>query len=322
MRAAVRRQCAWVSRCAKCLAALGRLPSLATTIGTCRVTLRAPKPTPPRRRSVRRVVAHALLSWSALIGLSVAVALAQSPQSDEVKKAIDELGSKLRTLAGDSVKLNEAMRTLDATTAPLRNRTDPQYIDQIIADLTAWIAGLPDAQKPAARTKLRVLIDATDALRDATDAERASRLIVALVRTMKEGRFNKADLDAIAQVPQLKEVGPTLAVVLKTKLTVNIIAATYGDHSTRRVCDARAYFFGRCEGHAKCPDEANAVIDGQTMCGYEPAPMAAPGKNAARVTYQCVDFAGRQPGDITCNDRSCMKTVDLRGKGQILCSLD
>jgi hypothetical protein len=193
--------------------------------------------------------------------------------------------------------------------------------DQAIAAVDQWIAGLSDAQKADARTKLKPLLDATDQLRDASDSDRAKRLMVAVVTVLRNGKFSAAELDALAKDQSIKDIGSELDKLLKSPVPgIHIVSATYGNHRTGRTCDATAFFRGHCEGKAtKCPEDA-ATIDGATLCGFEPAPLAAPGRNSAHVRYQCLSFRLRPLDPLGCTHEGCGTTVELRGKGQIICT--
>lgn len=247
-------------------------------------------------------------------------AYAQDSLPPDVTKAIDDLGTKLNDLAKDKTKFDAAIRSLDTKINAIRNKSDPTYVNAIITDLNQWIAGLSDGQKADARTRLSTLIASIDQLRDPNSFESAKRLLAAVVNVLKAGKFSQNELAALAQDPSIKEIGAELDKLLKEqKPGIHIISATYGNHRTGQTCNALAYFRGRCEGKTNCPDD-NATVDGTTVCGYEPAPLASPSSNAARVVYECLSFRLRPLDPPRCTQATCPKPVELRGKGQIICA--
>lgn len=248
-------------------------------------------------------------------------ASAQNTVPPDLAKAIEDLGTKFSDLASDKAKLQAAVRLLDAKVAAIRDKSDPAYIDGIVADLNQWIAGLNDGQKAAARDRLKTLVEATDRLRDAGDVDRVKRLLLALVNVLQTGKFSTAELEALAQEPSIKDLGAAIDKVLKDlKPGIHIVSATYGNHRNGLICDATAYFRGHCEGKAtNCPPDP-ATINGEALCGYEPAPLAAAGRNSARVRYQCLSFRLRPLDPLGCTRDGCGTTVHLRGKGQIICA--
>src|SRR5262249_46353685 len=137
----------------------------------------------------------------------------------------------------------------------------------------------------------------TAAAEDQNDSQKANRLIGELATVLSTGRFTEQERDLISTNPALKALGKQLDTWVKDRgPRIHILKATYGDHRTGRVCDASAYFLGQCEGKAICPtygtDGTNG-INGQLLCGYEPAPLAREGANAAKVTYGCVSYSLR-----------------------------
>jgi hypothetical protein len=275
------------------------------------------------RASWRRPLLVAKLALL-VVGMTVSFSdgiRAQNAVPPDLSKAIDDLGTKFNELASDKAKLDAAVKLLDAKIGAIRNKSDPAYIDAIAADLNQWVAGLSDGQKPAARDKLKTLIDSLDRLRDASDSDRAKRLLLAVVDALRKGKFSQAELEGLAKEQSIKDIGTELDKLLKDlKPGIHIISATYGNHRNGMVCDATGYFRGHCEGKSNnCPDTA-AIIDGPTLCGYEPAPLAASGRNSARVRYQCLSFRLRPLDPLGCTQEGCGTTIQLRGKGQIICA--
>jgi hypothetical protein len=220
--------------------------------------------------AARTTVRRAAILTYALAGLLAccvpAVVAAQTAAPADVKEAVDTLAKKLSVLNGPQK-------------AAIRN-------------------------DPALTGALNALLNDIYAVQKATDAERAEAVAKTLNELLKTGRFSGDEREALPTGAEIKALTAALD-ELANRIHVNVIRATYGDHRTRRICDATAYFRAKCLNQSKCPDDA-ATISGATVCGYEPARLAEDRAKAAKVYFTC--------------GRSDVQHLVLRGKAQIVCA--
>ena len=115
-------------------------------------------------------------SWSLCTTSAQAQAQAPDTLPTDVAQSISAVVQKLGTLRGDRVKLNAAIKQLDADVGPLRVKDD--YAKSTAAELTKWLTDLSDAKKEAVRADavFKDLFAATDRIRDGNDFTRATRL--------------------------------------------------------------------------------------------------------------------------------------------------
>ena len=190
-------------------------------------------------------------------------------------------------------------------------QTAPSLDFKEVDTLTKKLSALNEQQKNAVRNDaslsgaLYALLADIYAVQRATDAERTEMIAKALNDLLKDGRFNSDERDALPSGTEVKALTGTLN-GLANRIYVIVIKATYGDHRTRRTCDATAYFRAKCLNQPKCPADDAGSISGNTVCGYEPAQLAEDKAKAALVYYTC--------------GRSEVKHLVLRGKAQIVCA--
>jgi hypothetical protein len=294
----------------------------------------------PARKSMRPQQAGADgLSRPVVVGLAatgIAVvlsfhAVAQTPPPavpDEVAKAIDALGDKVKSLQSGNAAVAAAEKKIDTTIDPLRDKKDPDYLARITADITAWLKSQPDvAGKAAAWTKIKDLWAVAGGLRAPVDAvvSDAAALAADLAAPMSD-----ADRATVPATAKLKELGVALdKFVAERGPRIHIISARYGDlKSTNksRQCDATAYFVGACEGKATCPlpqgsPATTDALDGKTVCGYEPAPLAPDGRSLAEVSYKCIYFGLRQYPDVVKQEANDPVVIRLHTKDKLVCNV-
>ena len=187
----------------------------------------------------------------------------------------------------------------------------PADLKESIDALSQKLGALNDAQKSAVRkdpnlpSSIDALATQIYAIQSATDAERVEAVAKKLKGLLSDGRFNNKERQTLPTGTEIKALTADLN-ELAGQIHVHVIKATYGDHRTRRICDATAYFRANCLNQSKCPADVSSGISGAAICGYEPAPLAKDGANAARVHYTCGQSEVRQ--------------LLLRGKTQILCA--
>jgi hypothetical protein len=240
------------------------------------------------------------------------------PVPANAQKAITDLITILQALQSDAMAAS--LKSLDSSLAPLRAK-DPAYIPAITADLTNYLKGLKDdTSKTTAFKNAGDLSAALAALQAPPVAitKLADDLITDLGKTLSDA--DKAKIKA-----KLAELQTKLQPFIAGN-KIHIISAQYGDirgQNPERRCIATAYFIGQCEGQANCPAIVSKdvptppVLNGATVCGYEPAPLASDGTNFARVFYMCVNVGAdgtRQPGGTG------VKYTELHKNDRIVCS--
>jgi cell division protein FtsB len=258
--------------------------------------------------------------------LHVERSAAQDPVLPDVVQSITALVQKLGTLKDDRAKLDAALKRLDTDVASLRDKDDAAKSNA--ADLTKWLADLGDAKKDAVRKDavFTGLFAAIDRIQDSNDFARATRLVTQLTDVLQNARLNPDEEDKFSK--QLVDLSTEMEKRIKDRtLKIHIISATYGVIGTRRTCDAKAYFRAKCESQSRCPvPAANATdappltISGSELCSYEPAPLAPPSANKARVEYKCIHFGLRPWAEIERNETNGTR-LDFVGKGQITCDV-
>jgi len=284
------------------------------------------------RRSPRLTVGRYLVvAWFGVwLGGSPAFAVDQpAPSPDDVAKAINDLGDKIKGLQGGNAAVAAAVKKLDAVLQPLRDAKDPDYIKRITGDLTSWLTGLKDDDaKKAAWAQIAPLWAAANGVRDKSLADAITSVVSTLTADLDKPL---SDGDKTAIVDKLGPLGVKLDALVKDRgRKVHIISARYGDighRSNGKWCDATAYFVGACEGKTSCPNSvvANAApdpLDGAHLCGYEPAPLAGDGVSYAEVKYKCIYFGMRDLDTIKRQEQTNGPPIVLHPKDRIVCNIN
>jgi hypothetical protein len=286
-----------------------------------------------------RVIAAAVLYSAVLTYWPYGVVFAQAPGTqpaaptptkpaatvpDDVTKAIAALAQALKAVPAGSDGFTASVKAVDAMLASVRNKNDPDYIKMITDDLKGHIDGLKDDKsKAAAWTALKDLWTAINGVR-----EKSADGTVALIGVLNTDLGqNLTDMDKDKITASLTTLGKSLDTIVASRgQKIHIISAQYGDiggRNPRRKCDAKAYFIGACEGKAFCPVQPQSgtadVLDGPTVCGYEPAPLAADGVSYARVVYKCIYVGMRGFAEIQRTESFGGTPIKLHKKDKIVC---
>jgi hypothetical protein len=280
----------------------------------------------------RAAISLATAGIAALLSFHAVAQTSPPPPAvpDEVAKAIDALGEKVKSLQSGNAAVAAAVKKIDATIDPLRDKRDADYLTRITADISAWLKSQPDGtSKAAAWMKIKDLWASAGSLRGAVEAigSDATALAVDLAAPMSE-----ADRASVLTTAKLKELGVALdKFVAERGPRIHIISARYGDlrsgASKSRQCDATAYFVGACEGKMSCPvppstGAAADTLEGKNVCGYEPAPLAPDGRSLAEVSYRCIYFGLRQYPDVVKQEASePVSVMRLHPKDKLVCNV-
>jgi hypothetical protein len=63
-------------------------------------------------------------------------------------------------------------------------------------------------------------------------------------------------------------------------------------------------------------------LDGKTVCGFEPAPLAPDGRSLAEVSYRCIYFGLRQYPDVVKQEASGpVSVMRLHPKDKLVCNV-
>lgn len=285
----------------------------------------------PRTNGRLRAAAIGAAAAGAVIALSFHAA-AQNPSPpavpDDVAKAIDALGDKVKSLQSGNAAVAAAIKKFDTTVDQLRDKKDPDYLARITADISAWLKSQSDAAgKAAAWTKIKDLWAAAGSVRAPVDAV---TLDAAALAADISAPMSDADKATVVATAKLKEIGLALdKFVAERGLKIHIISARYGDLKSAnksRQCDATAYFVGACENKASCPmpqgtPATTDTLDGKTVCGYEPAPLAPDGRSLAEVSYKCIYFGLRPYPDVVKQEAKDPVEIRLHAKDKLVCNV-
>jgi len=200
--------------------------------------------------------------------------------------------------------------------------TVPENVTRAINDLKQALSALSVGSDERAAS-----VSATDAMLAQLRGKSADDIVALIGLLSTDLRQNLTDMDKDKISTSLSDLGKQLdAIVAARGHKIHIISAQYGDirgRSSNRKCDATAYFVGACEGRASCPvappNGTADSIDGPTVCGYEPAPLAADGVSFAQVTYKCIYVGFRDFAKIQATESHGGRTINLHKKDKIVC---
>jgi hypothetical protein len=244
--------------------------------------------------------------WCATFLLSIFVVGAHATTADDVRKKIDELKATLAAFDGKN--------SVAADINGLRKLLlDKKLIGGGAADAFIQYSGEIQTLLSDNETRLLIRDKAIDsvnalstaldgALPDVTIEERFAKLLTGVTALIGASAANQVLLttallqDKTKPVPMAREQFDTAwAKITDADYKIHVVRSWFGDLRTvwreSRLCTSTSAMKAQCEAKTECsllPGTAPAPFNQESLCGFDPAPLADIRFKGVVVNYTCV----------------------------------